>query len=1269
MKKYNAHQMRITVNNQRKKYLSLGDYYRPASDAPSLSVNTPDSMSFDLHAAIDRLMENIGNIDDYVAIKLRYKTLNDLYASFSAEQIDALALSIYNIEDRGQGLIVGDQTGIGKGRIAAGLIRYAVMNSKMPIFITEKPNLFSDIYRDLKDIGSANIEPFILNAKEDKTNIKTESGEVLYSAPIKETQNRIIESGQVPGQYDLVMLTYSQLSGGGVDSRGVKRPEPPKLQFVKSIAEGAILIMDESHNAAGSSNTGQNLKEIVTLAEGVLFLSATFAKRPDNMPIYAMKTVMGETGLDDESLISAMQNGGVALQEIISSELVASGQLIRRERTFEGVEINYIVTDNLATIQRKKSDAVTEILRLIIQFQEEFILPEIEEMDSILAAENGAAEMRKGTGKARVDAQPFVSKIFNSINQLLFAIKTDAVIDRALMRLRQNKKVVIAFSSTMEAFVQDMVNQGLIGIGDDMNADFSVILNKALDGVLRYTVRDDAGQPTYKMFNIAELSEEARTFYKFILSKIATNSTDLVISPIDLIVQSLQSQGYRVGEVTGRQYSIDLRRSSKSWRGTLERRKKENISDLFNRFQNNELDVLLINQSGSTGASAHAIITKKVPRNDVKQRVMIVAQPELDINREVQKRGRVMRTGQIYLPIYDYIISAVPAEKRLSMMLQRKLKSLDANTTSNQKSSQQLMKSDDFLNKYGDKIVMEFLKEFPEFNTAIGEPYGKKSANSDGEGEDSGSTDKDGTPEGAAHKVSGRVAILSSEDQEKFYDEIIRRYSNYVEQLIESDEYDLEVEVMDLKSDTQSREVLSLNDSGGDSEFSGSVYLEKCTVNVLKKPWPVSDVQKKVMEELGRNDQSGYSKALIAEMKSTLVQRMAQLDKEEDQKTENKKRAIKNRKEYMKLKTDVARKEYIENAVQMLDEQLVAIKNKNREKYNNEFDTLSEFFEFFYPGRAVKIPVSFNSISEGNSFGVVWGFKFGSNKKNKFAPSNVSIKFFIANSRKQLTIDLTNSNLKNVYAIRGSSYYIQEQNFERVLQQYTEATKESNKDRNTRFIVTGNMLKFFGSEFMPKGRLIQYTTIDGIVKKGALMPESFNDKVSQGIFENVITVPVNIIRPVIDRLSRGRMLTLSNKSSIGLGWSGEYVLYVPKARQTAGHIYLNKDLLKLVNGNNFTSVSSNMKATFSYDTIDQALEIMSRDLKMSASLSQDQLDLVKASIGEETRKKREASSIRNNKPKPKTPYVKPEEQKKESASAAQAQRIRLIALKYKFSKK
>jgi hypothetical protein len=85
------------------------------------------------------------------------------------EQIDAIANAIYNFENTGFGIIIADQTGVGKGRVGAGLIRYAIEHlKKMPIFVTDKKHLISDMYRDLIDINyQANVpEQVKISSKE-----------------------------------------------------------------------------------------------------------------------------------------------------------------------------------------------------------------------------------------------------------------------------------------------------------------------------------------------------------------------------------------------------------------------------------------------------------------------------------------------------------------------------------------------------------------------------------------------------------------------------------------------------------------------------------------------------------------------------------------------------------------------------------------------------------------------------------------------------------------------------------------------------------------------------------------------------------------------------------------------------------------------------------------------------------------------------------------------------------------------------------------------
>ena len=109
------------------------------------------------------------------------------------------------------------------------------------IFLTEKPNLFSDFYRDLSQIGvQRDIMPLIVNA----------------DIPIRDTERGTVASGEprggpaasddrghpAPG-VNLVLATYSQLGQRG----------SLKADWLCRIAEthGAQLLVDESHNASG----------------------------------------------------------------------------------------------------------------------------------------------------------------------------------------------------------------------------------------------------------------------------------------------------------------------------------------------------------------------------------------------------------------------------------------------------------------------------------------------------------------------------------------------------------------------------------------------------------------------------------------------------------------------------------------------------------------------------------------------------------------------------------------------------------------------------------------------------------------------------------------------------------------------------------------------------------------------------------------------------------------------------------------------------------
>ena len=111
--------------------------------------------------AFKNLQKRVGDIDSFVMAELQYEP-EQFAKSFSAEQVEALALAIDNI-GQGKGFIIGDQTGIGKGRVVAAMIRYAKLNGKTPVFVTQMPDLYGDMMRDLNDIGMAGTRPLMTN--------------------------------------------------------------------------------------------------------------------------------------------------------------------------------------------------------------------------------------------------------------------------------------------------------------------------------------------------------------------------------------------------------------------------------------------------------------------------------------------------------------------------------------------------------------------------------------------------------------------------------------------------------------------------------------------------------------------------------------------------------------------------------------------------------------------------------------------------------------------------------------------------------------------------------------------------------------------------------------------------------------------------------------------------------------------------------------------------------------------------------------------------
>lgn len=1318
---------------------TLDRKYYPASEScASNDTVVPLSMRYEMLKSIETVDRRVNGVDYYVAIKLGYMVENDtlenqkealqkLCNNFKAEQVDAIALAIYNFEQRGDALIVADATGVGKGRIVAGLMVYARHNGKMPVFFTEKPSLFSDIYRDLIDIGAdpnipqeyfdgyeevetlvekvtdsgdgADVEeedddendmsmgiqdiqlvarykrnknystdvqgkklfkPFIINSRSDKTNVKNKNGDVLYKAPSPAQQKSIFSSGEVPADCACVITTYSQVAS----KRAVA-----KREFLRNIVGGnAVLLMDEAHNASGTSQTGEFLTDIVLTSYATGFFSATFAKRPDNMPIYAIKTSMRDANLTTQQLIAAILYGGVALQEIIAAQLVAEGQMIRREKSFEGVEVNYIYCDerqeqgeypkpylNLKDKHIAVFDKSTEIIREIIEFQREFIDPEIKAMDDAVKAEQGEVDKKKGTQDLGISNAPPFSGIFQIINQLLFATKAEAVALHAIERMKQGKKALIAFANTMESFLSTLTDDEgkYVSEGTKIKDDFSLIFFKRFESIFKYTVQkmvyDDASGEfetikEHKKLNINLFSEPAQKEYIRLRRKIQETTIGITASPLDLIQKLINDAGFSTIEVTGRETRIKIENDGTA---TIVPRVPTPSNDAFRMFNSNDVDCLLLNQSGATGASAHSIRSGQaqkvnydknnnpiipsslLPKDEIKQRCMIILQPELDINKEVQKRGRAHRTGQVFLPIYDYIISAIPAEERLMMMLQRKLKSLDANTSSNQKQSTNVIDVNDFLNKYGDDICVDYLIENKEVNLMMGDPLKIFETDSSSDGVAKGSNDE--TPEqikarintqDAAYRVAGRVAILPIKMQQHFYSELTERYASQVQYLRETGQYDLEVTALNLQAESIQRSIIVVGKETG-SVFSRHTILEKCTVNNLSKPYKKSDIVS--MIEFACKDDQGVvqtpqsiTEQILNQFNSFMSNKLEKQIEEDKQWYESLKEKITSETKYKKIPDEsrVEKDMYIETRSAEIDAALTAQISLLTKRNENLVRTLSYIFKSFQIGKVI----AYREPGGDTIYkGICLGFKIDSKIKNPYSPSSIKLKVAIASSTRMLNIPLSQNHVIQEIITNTQAHITYSDNLN-TLNDWDEICRESSASRITRYIATGNILQAMAKEELKGGKLITYTTITGGKKQGLLMyygwsPQMANERSNNRRESIKVTVPISQAAKILKGLVPGNNISIGNDISLGKNYNYNFVLTVPAAKNRGGKFYLNDELNALSIKGKFEKQSSSFVAQFEQHNFTKLVEILGK-IGLNLQLTTSQFDALGIEVPE-----------------------------------------------------
>ena len=757
-------------------------------------------------------------IDNYVANRLQM-TKDQLFKIMSAAQIDATGLAIRNIE-RGSALINSDQTGVGKGRTVAAILRYARLNGLTPVFITAKPTLYSDMAgRDLPAIGENGIRPYVTNSNVDYLASTGETVKVRRtSAKSREELAKINDTAELPQGTNAFFTTYDQLKSDvppgfkegakqkrARQSKRIAKSFGPIWEALSRIAPNAIFVLDEAHLAAGAnSDTNIRFDQILPKSKGAYFASATFAKRPDNLGLYALKTLMQRAGLRPAEMTELLDSGGLALQQALTSMLSESGEFVRREQNWGGVPFDFVTSTDNAERERELADVYTDFLQQILRFSKK-VSKVAKKMENV---EN---QTRASESKVSVSSTNFGSHLFNLSTQYILSLKAKAIADNAIRTLKGNEKPFIAINNTMEGPIETLKEEGY-------DVSYQGLLLRQLDKLLEVTVKDKADD-TKKTVKITpdELPDEARQQYEDIRDEIAGGDFgDMPISPIDFIKNRIQQAGYSIDEITGRSTEIVTGPEGKSASVPRKKRDRRVILDDYN---NGRLDAIIVNKAGSTGTSAHTDPKFK----DQRRRVMIVGQAAPDINDFMQMLGRIMRFGQASLPRYVVLSSSLAAENRFMVLLRRKMASLNANTSADTESDLTANEGlvADIFNSIGDDVVYNVLKSNPE----IVEQMDFSLPPLD-EGIDEGGD--------FARSATGYFVILPDDYAAKLWRDISELYTDRIRALDEVGENPLKANVDDFRA--KILESTEFTPGTGTTPFDGPSIMERVSINSPKAP-------------------------------------------------------------------------------------------------------------------------------------------------------------------------------------------------------------------------------------------------------------------------------------------------------------------------------------------------------------------------------------------------------------------------------------------------
>jgi hypothetical protein len=558
------------------------------------------------------------------------------------------------------GFYVGDGTGLGKGRILAGIIADNWNQGRQrALWLSVNNDLLDSTRRDLTDLGLRRIPLARIND---------------FSA-----------AGEITLPRGVIFSSYSSLIAEA--KSGARRLD----QIQRWLGRDAVIIFDEAHRAKNAlaggrgepTQTGQAVIDLQDPARNpdyrVVYSSATGATDVRNMAYMTRLGLWGKgTSFPNgfQEFMQEIESGGVGAMEMVSRDLKALGMYLSGSISF-GVCPN----SGKAVEYRERIHKLTEQQRDMYNRAAAAWQVVLRDIDAALEVTNGGRRARAtALTKFWGDHQRF-------FRQVICAFKVPAVIAETEAALSEDKSVVISLVGTGEARTREQVARTTAAGGQLEDLDFSPreVIAAMIERGFPTTLYQDATDPiTGKTIQVPVKDEQGN----IVQSKLAIqmrqqlidglSALELPENPLDQLVNHFGERC--VAELTGR--TRRLIRDPRTGRVEYKKRAPEGVAmDRTNvhemeQFQQGKKRIAIISDAASTGISLHA--SNRAANKQ--RRVHITLELGWSADKQMQTFGRTHRSDQAVPPEYVLLSTELGGEKRFSSTIARRLGSLGALT-------------------------------------------------------------------------------------------------------------------------------------------------------------------------------------------------------------------------------------------------------------------------------------------------------------------------------------------------------------------------------------------------------------------------------------------------------------------------------------------------------------------------------------------------------------------------------------------------------------